>query len=174
MKKTILLLFCFIFGIGTLSAKENQIFPEEMSANKEIKVLKKGCPFSYPLPNGTIIECYAKKVDGSIDDFAEYNDYFVMQNGGLYSNTMHKIYKPNKANKLKKVDQASMLNDDKTLKLYDPLWEGSVRHHTRTIKINTQTGEYFMTGIQDNWMWYRNVTATGYCRPIYPKTNLAF
>ena len=41
---------------------------------------------------------------------------------------------------LKKVDQAKILGDNKTLKLYDPLWEGSIRHHMRTIKINTQTG----------------------------------
>ena len=67
---------------------------------------------------------------------------------------------------LKKVDRASMLNDGKTLKLYDPLWEWSIRHHMRTIKINTQTGEYFMTGTQDNWMWYRNITSSGYCRVI--------
>jgi hypothetical protein len=65
---------------------------------------------------------------------------------------------------MKKVDRASMLNDGVTLKLYDPLWQWSIRHHMRTIKINTQTGEYYMKGTQDNWMWYRNIVSSGYCR----------
>ena len=46
---------------------------------------------------------------------------------------------------------------------------GSLQHHMRTIKINTQTGDYYMKGTQDNWMWYRNITATGCCRVINPR-----
>lgn len=76
---------------------------------------------------------------------------------------MHKIYKTNKAEQLKKVDRVK-LNKDGLLSLYDPLWEWSIRHHMRIVKINTKNGEYYMTGTQDNWTWYRNITATGYCK----------
>jgi len=82
---------------------------------------------------------------------------------------MHKFYKPEQTHKLKKVDSAKVLRDGKTLKLYDPLWEWSIRHHIRTVKINTQTGEYFMKGTQDNFVWYRNITSSGYCKIIYPE-----
>ena len=87
-----------------------------------------------------------------------------MRDGHLYSNTMHKYYKPRKTHILKKVDRVKLVDNKKVLQMYDPLWEPSFRHHMRTIKINTETGEYYMKGTQDNWMWYRNITATGYCR----------
>ena len=166
MKKILLSLFSFLLMTNLVFAK-NVINPsDKILMKKDLTVLKNGTPFSYPLKEGDILECYAKRLDGSIDDFAEYNDYFIMKNGHLYSNTMHKIYKPHKSNILKKVDRASMLNDNKTLKLYDPLWEWSIRHHMRPIKKKKKTGEYFMKGTQDNWMWYRNITSSGYCRVI--------
>lgn len=139
---------------------------EYLMNKKDITVLNEGEPFSYPIPNGALIQCYAKKLDGSIDDFTEYNDYFLMKNGELYSNTMHKLYKPEKSTELKLVDRANIIGDGKTLKLYDPLWEGAGRRHKRTIKIDTSTGNYYMTGTQDNVMWYRNITTTGYCRML--------
>ena len=169
MKKLIVMVFSISLFANTAYAKTDLTCPDEILKKTELTVLTKGEPFSYPLPDGAIIECYAKRLDGSIDEFEEYNDYFLMRDGHLYSNTMHKLYKPDKIVKLKKVDRASMLGDKKTLRLYDPLWEWSIRHHMRTIKINTKTGEYFMTGTQDNWMWYRNITTSGYCRVIYPK-----
>lgn len=171
MKNLLMVIFSVVLLTGTACAKTDLTCPQEILDKKELTVLTKGEPFSYPLPNGSIIECYAKRLDGSIDEFEEYNDYFVMRDGHLYSNTMHKLYKPNKITKLKKVDRAGLLGDKITLRLYDPLWEWSIRHHMRTIKINTKTGEYFMTGTQDNWMWYRNITASGYCRVIYPEKN---
>lgn len=128
-----------------------------------LEVFDKGEGFEYPLQEGATIACYAKRIDGSVDAFKEYNDYFVFKNNKLYSNTMHKIYKPGKAEQLKKVDRVK-LNKEGLLSLYDPLWEWSIRHHMRTIKINTKNGEYYMTGMQDNWTWYRNITATGYCK----------
>ncbi len=128
-----------------------------------LEVIDKGEGFEYPLQEGATIACYAKRIDGSVDAFKEYNDYFVFKNNKLYSNTMHKIYKPGKAEQLKKVDRVKM-NKEGLLSLYDPLWEWSIRHHMRTIKINTKNGEYYMTGTQDNWMWYRNITAAGYCK----------
>lgn len=167
MKKFLLSVLGVCLLMNTVSAK-TYTCPDEMLKNKEVKVLTKGEPIPFPLPDGAIIECYAKRIDGSVDDFEEYNDYFVSYGGKLYSNTMHKIYKPEKAEQLKKVDQAKIVGK-KTLQLYDPLWEGSIRHHVRVIKINTETGEYYMKGFQDNWMWYRNITTTGYCRVIYPK-----
>ena len=163
MKKT------FVFVVGLLMSV-NMVFATDLSTPKilltkiGVTKLEKGEAFTYPLKEGQILECYAKKVDGSIDDFTEYNDYFVMRDGKLYSNTMHKYYKPEKTHLMKKVDQARLLSDSTTLKLYDPLWEWSVRRHKRTVKINTQTGEYYMKGTQDNWMWYRNITSTGFCR----------
>ena len=39
---------------------------------------------------------------------------------------------------------------------------GMVDTPVRRIKINTKTGRYFMSGTQDNWMWYRNITSSGY------------
>lgn len=167
MKKILILTLAIFMLTGMVMAKTNLTCPKEMTPDKVV-VLKQGEPFSYPIPEGAVIECYAKKIDGSIDDFEEYNDYFLMKNGKLYSNTMNKIYKSEKTKQLKKVDQARLLGDKKTLKMYDPLWEWSFRHHMRGVKINTKTGEYFMKGTQDNWMWYRNITATGYCRVVYP------
>lgn len=165
MKKlcSLVILSAFLFAATPAFAKTDLNCPKILLTKMRITKLTKGESFTYPLKEGDILECYAKRIDGSIDYFKEYNDYFVMRNGGLYSNTMHKFYKPEKTNILKKVDRVSMLGDKKTLKMYDPLWEGSVRRHQRTIKINTQTGEYYMKGTQDNWMWYRNITTTGYC-----------
>ncbi len=172
MKRYLLMAFLgLLFISGTAQARTDLTCPHDILAKKDLTVLTKGQSFSYPLPEGSVIECYAKRIDGSVDDFEEYNDYFVMRNGRLYSNTMHKIYKPHKMDKLKKVDRAGLQSDNKTLRLYDPLWEWSVRHHMRTVKINTKTGEYFMDGTQDNWMWYRNITSTGYCRVIYPDSK---
>lgn len=164
--KKILTLLCSLFLISNLALAKTDLNTPSKLLNKDLLILNKGESFSYPIKEGEIIACYAKKIDGSIDDFEEYNDYFVMRNGHLYSNTMHRIYKPQKINKLKKVDNARLLNDEKTLRLYDPLWEWSIRHHTRSIKINTKTGEYYMKGVQDNWTWYRNIVTSGYCKII--------
>ncbi len=168
MKKWFLVAFSVLLISNTVQAKTDLNCHDEVLAKKDLTVLTKGEPFSYPLPDGAIIECYGEKIDGSIKAFNEFNDYFVMRDGHLYSNTMHRIYKPHKADRLKKVDRAGLQSDKKTLRLYDPLWEWSGRHHKRTVKINIQTGEYFMNGTQDNWTWYRNITATGYCHVIYP------
>lgn len=157
MKKCLLVLLASLMAVAAVNADQ-------------LEVLTNGEAFNYPLQDGGVIACYAKRVDGSVDAFKEYNDYFVMKDGKLYSNTMHRIYKPNKAEKLKKVDQVR-LNKEGLLSMYDPLWEASIRHHMRTIKINTKTGEYYMNGTQDNWMWYRNITATGYCKAIEPKAE---
>lgn len=164
MKKVLIAILGLILTSNVVLATADLPTPKVLLTKIGMTKLTKGEAFKYPLQDGAILECYAKRVDGSIDDFTEYNDYFVMKNGNLYSNTMHKYYKPEKTHIMKKVDKASILNDGKTLKLYDPLWEPSIRRHKRTIKINTQTGEYYMKGTQDNWMWYRNITATGYCR----------
>ena len=164
MKKLLLTIFALLLSANFVFAATDLTTPKVLLTKIGVTKLEKGEAFSYPLKENQILECYAKRVDGSIDDFKEYNDYFVMRDGNLYSNTMHKFYKPNKTHKLKKVDQANVLNDGKTLKLYDPLWEPSIRRHYRRVKIDIQTGEYYMNGFQDNWMWYRNITTTGYCR----------
>ena len=166
MKKFLFVIYVLLLFPNLANAKTDLKTPENILQKKDITVLTKGETINYPLANESIIECYAKKIDGSIDEFEEYNDYFVVRNNRLYSNTMHKLYKPNRINKLKKVDRAKLLNGKITLKLYDPLWEASIRRHKRTIKINTKTGAYYMKGMQDNWMWYRNVVTSGYCRVI--------
>ena len=169
MKKFLFVILGIMLASNFAFAKTDLKNIPDIMMQKNPVVLESGSSFEYPIPEGAVIQCYGEKVDGSIDDFEKYNDYFLMRNGHLYSNTMHKIYKPNKADKLKKVDRVSLTNNNKILKMYDPLWEASIRHHMRIIKINIATGEYYMTGTQDNWMWYRNITATGYCRVIYPK-----
>ena len=148
----------------TTPVKKDTRTGHELVFAKELKVIKKGEPFSYPIPEGAVIECYAKKVDGSIDAFEEYNDYFVMQGGELYSDTLHRLYKPEKNNELKKVDRVSVTDGGTKLKMYDPLWEKNLRHHKRNVVIDLTTGAYHMTGTQDNAMWYRTITASGVCR----------
>ena len=148
----------------TTYAKKETRTGHELVFAKELKVIKKGEPFSYPIPEGAVIECYAKKIDGSIDAFEEYNDYFVMQGGELYSDTLHRLYKPEKNNELKKVDRVSVTDGGRKLKMYDPLWEKNLRHHKRNVVIDLTTGAYHMTGTQDNAMWYRTITASGVCR----------
>lgn len=150
--------------VTTTPVKKETRTGHELVFAKELKVIKKGEPFSYPIPEGSVIECYAKKIDGSIDAFEEYNDYFVMQGGELYSDTLHRLYKPEKNNELKKVDRVSVTDDGTKLKMYDPLWEKNLRHHKRNVVIDLTTGAYHMTGTQDNAMWYRTITATGVCR----------
>ena len=164
MKKVLIAILGLILTSNVVFAAKDISTPKVLLTKIGMTKLTKGEAFKYPLQDGAILECYAKRVDGSIDDFEEYNDYFVMKNGNLYSNTMHKYYKPEKTHIMKKADRVKLVNKKQTLKMYDPLWEPSIRHHFRTIKINTQTGEYYMKGIQDNWAWYRNITATGYCR----------
>lgn len=168
MKKNIfiiLLLFLFLacHAMPILSNKES-----DLMLSDNVKIIEKGEAINYPLDENSIIECYAKRIDGSVDDFREYNDYFIVKNGMLYSTTMQKVYKPEKNKKLKKVDNVKLTENNKVLQLYDPLWEGSIRHHMRTVKINLETGNYYMKGTQDNWMWYRNMVASGYCRAIKP------
>ena len=163
MKKTLLIILAIFMMTNIAIAKTDFTCPKEMMPDKVV-VLTKGEPFSYPIKEGAIIECYAKRFDGSIDDFKEYNDYFIMRN----SNTMNKIYKSEKPKQLKKVDRVSISRDTNILKMYDPLWEGSFRRHVRNIKINTSTSEYLMQGTQDNWMWCRTITSIGYCRVINP------
>ncbi len=166
MNRFLLIVFC-VFCIASQVVASNEVHrsAREMALARNLVVLNKGEAFSYPLSEGAVIQCYAKRIDGSVDAFHEFNDYFVMKDGTLYSNTMHKLYKPKKADKLKKVDRVNLV-DGGILKMYDPLWEPSIRHHMRHVKINTRTGEYYMDGTQDNWMWYRNITATGYCRAM--------
>ena len=164
MRKLFISIFSILLLANIVYAKTDLTCPKILLTKIGVTKFDKGNAFKYPLEENSILECYAKRVDGSIDDFKEYNDYFVMRDGHLYSNTMHKYYKPRKTHILKKVDRVKLVDNKKVLQMYDPLWEPSFRHHMRTIKINTETGEYYMKGTQDNWMWYRNITATGYCR----------
>lgn len=138
---------------------------------KNLKILDHGEAFSYPLPDNAVLECYAKRNDGSIEAFEEYNDYFISKKGKLYSTTMHQVFKPEKSDVYKKADQAHLMRDKKTLLIYDPLWVKTARWHQRQIKIDTQTGEYKMRSRQDNWMWYRKANTSGYCRVIPPQSN---
>ena len=168
MKKSLLficLLMCGILASQTAFA----IGDNEMALKQNVNVLKKGEAIEYPIPDGTTIECYGELLDGSIEAFNKFNDHFYMKNGILYSDTMNKLYKPEKKNYMKKVDRVKLMSDNKTIQMYDPLWEWSARHHKRVVKINIETGTYFMKAVQDNWRWYRNAIVTGYCRPIYNK-----
>ena len=140
---------------------------DTMALKRDLKVLTQGEPIPYPIPNGTTIECYAKKLDGSIEAFSEYNDYFYMKDGSLYSDTMKKLYKPDAKDPVKKVKKVKLV-DGNTIQIYDPLFEWSMRYHARVVKINKDTGAYFMKGVQDNWRWYRNIISTGYCRVANP------
>lgn len=164
MKKLILLILGMVISSNMIFASVDLLCPKILLTKIGINKFDKGEAFAYPLKEGQILECYAKRINGSIDYFTEFNDYFVMRDGNLYSNTMHKYYKPNKTHMLKKVDRVKMSSDNETLKLYDPLWELPLRRHVRKIEINTKTGEYYMQGSQDNMVWFRLVTATGVCR----------
>ena len=168
--KKILLVLALIAACATCYAKT--VLSEKEAGimlSDDIKVLKEGEAIDYPLADNSIIECYAKRIDGSIKEFTEYNDYFIVKDGTMYSSTMQKIYKPEKDKKLKKVDRVKLVDNDKVLRFYDPLWEGSLRQHLRVVKINLETGTYFMKAVQDNWTWYKNAVATGYCRAIKPE-----
>ena len=159
-----------LLAVSVLLVLQNIIFAQNdvnyMNKN-ELTVLTEGEAFQYPLNEGDIIECYAKRIDGSIDKFLEYNDYFIVKDGNLYSNTLNRMYKPKLADKLKKVDRVKLTDNNKTLQMYDPLWSKPGRRHIRIVKIEPATGKYFMKAAQDNWTWYRNAIATGYCRVIY-------
>lgn len=159
MKKILTILGILVFNIMLMHG---------VMASNQVKVLTEGEPFEYPIPNNTKIECYAKMIDGSIDGFAEYNDYFYMKDGVLYSDKMNELFKPGKNNPWKKVDRVKLKSDKKTLQMYDPLWKLPLRHHVRVVKIDISTGKYFMKAVQDNWTWYRNAIATGYCHVINP------
>lgn len=168
MKKKNLILFgiivCFVIFAQTVNAKGD----DTMALKRNLNVLTQGEPIPYPIPDGTTIECYAKKLDGSIDAFSEYNEYFYKKDGALYSDTMRKLYQPERKNYMKKIRTISLRDNGTVIQIYDPLFEWSLRHHKRVVKINKDTGVYFMKGYQDNWRWYRNIIATGYCRPINP------
>ena len=168
MKKSfvflVALLFCFIAIAQTANAKKE----DPTALSKNLKVLTQGEAIAYPIPNGSTIECYAKLIDGSIDAFKEYNDYFYMKDGVIYSDTMRKLYQPDNKELVKKVKKVKLVDNGKALRLYDPLSTWSLRRHVRVVKINLETGEYFMKAAQDNWEWYRNAVATGYCRVVKP------
>ena len=167
--KKILFVLVFVLACATSYAQVSLTQKEaDIMLSDDLKVLKEGEAINYPLADNSIIECYAKRIDGSIDKFAEYNDYFIVKDGKLYSTTMQKMYKPEKDKKLKKVDRVKITDSGKVLQFYDPLWEGSFRHHPRVVKIYLENGNYFMKAVQDNWTWYRNTISTGYCRVIKP------
>lgn len=168
MKKKFLVLAGSILCLALLAQTTFAKGDDTMALKKNLKVLTNGEAITYPIPDGTTIECYGKKLDGSIDAFSEYNDYFYMKDGKLYSDTMRKLYQPERKNHLKKVRSVKLTDNGKTIQIYDPLFEWSFRLHSRVVKINKETGVYFMKGVQDNWRWYRNIIATGYCKPIYP------
>ena len=165
MKKTLLtiLSFALLSGIAMANTTAN-------TNDKEILTLGEG--FTYPLPEGTVLECYAKNMNGKVKPFREYNDYYIVKNGELYSNTFHKFYKPKKADVLKKVDRVKLQEDKPILSLYDSLWEWSARRHQRHVVISTETGEYMMKAKQDNLIWYRTIKTSGYCRAVYPSSSL--
>lgn len=166
MKKSLLTAFSVII-CAILAIQATYAIGDNTNALKSnLKVLTKGEAIQYPIADGTTIECYAKMIDGSIEAFSEYNEYFIIKNGALYSDTMNKLYKPEKKNPMKKIGNVKYDTNKKTIQIYDPLWEWSARHHKRVVKINTETGTYFMKGKQDNWRWYRNAIAIGYCRAI--------
>jgi hypothetical protein len=168
MKKKFLVFAGSILCLALLAQTVIAKCDDTMALKRNLKVFTKGEAITYPIPEGTTIECYAKKLDGSIDAFSEYNDYFYMKDGKLYSDTMRKLYQPERKNKLKKVGKVKLTDNGNTIQIYDPLFEWSLRHHTRVVKINKETGTYFMKGVQDNWRWYRNIISTGYCRAINP------
>lgn len=165
MKKILVLVIVCLLCIGSAMANNT----DDILFSNKVSVMTKGEPIKWPLKDGSIIGCYAKMIDGSIDEFREYNDYFIVKDGDLYSPTMQKIYKAEKDKKLKKVDRVTLAKDGKTLRLYDPLWEGTMRHHKRNIKINILTGDYYMKAFQDNATWYRIAITSGYCKVISNK-----
>lgn len=167
MKRLLLTALSLLFVANMAQAKTDLNAPEKMLP-KKIEVISKGEAFNYPLPEGAIIACHAKMIDGSIDALAEFNDYYVVRDGILYSNFMHRFFKKNRAWKLNEVDQQRILSDGETLRMYDPLWTPTYRHHMRVVKINTKTGEYYADVTQDNWTWYREAKTTGLCKVIYP------
>ena len=152
-------LLCFALGAQIAYA----IGDDVTALSRNLKVLSKGGKITYPIQDGTVIECYAKRKSGSIDAFEEYNDYFYMKDRYLYSDTMNKLYKPEKKNFMKTVGNVKLVGKGTAIEINDPLWEWSIRHHKRTIKINIITGEYYMRGTQDNWVWFRDIVSKGYC-----------
>ncbi|MEE3349484.1 MAG: hypothetical protein VZR09_05535 [Candidatus Gastranaerophilaceae bacterium] len=168
MKKKFLVLAGSMLCLTVLAQAVMAFGDDTMALKRDLKVLTKGEAIEYPIPNGTTIECYGKKLDGSIDAFSEYNEYFYMIDGKLYSDTLRKLYQPERKNPMKRIRSVKLTDNGSTIQIYDPLFEWSLRHHKRVVKINKDTGTYFMKGVQDNWRWYRNIIATGYCRAIKP------
>ena len=60
MKRVLLVLLSMCFVTNIVMAKTDLTCPEQLLPKESINVLKKGEAFTYPLPEGAIIECYAK------------------------------------------------------------------------------------------------------------------
>ena len=89
MKKLIVMVFSISLFANTAYAKTDLTCPDEILKKTELTVLTKGEPFSYPLPDGAIIECYAKRLDGSIDEFEEYKTKSILH---FYEGPIDDIY----------------------------------------------------------------------------------
>lgn len=159
------ILIIFIYAICNtlfsfhINKKENK---------NKINILNTGEAFSYPLEDGSVIECYAKKTSGNTKEFKEYNDYFFLKNGTLYSNTLSKQENNDKEKDTGEIQKIILLDGKTTLKIYQEETKEREKIKKRDILINLPTGRYNMLLQEKTKFGYKKITTSGYCRALKP------
>lgn len=137
----LIILFTSVSNITAIAAKQNAI---------------------YTVEDGTKLECTAKRVRGSIDDYIETTDYYYFKNGKIYSPNLVKLYgkindNPKKVLKLK-------ITDDE-IKFKDRFYETWTMDY-KWVTIDRKTGEYKFSAKRDFGTWYRTANAIGQCKIV--------
>ncbi len=116
----------------------------------------------YTIEDGTKLECTAKRINGSIDDYIDTTDYYYFKNGKVYSPNLVKLYgkineDPRKVLKLK-------ITDDE-IKFKDRYYETWTMNY-KWVTIDRKTGEYKFSAKRDFGTWYRLANALGQCKIV--------
>ena len=116
----------------------------------------------YTIEDGTKLECTAKRISGSIDDYIDTTDYYYFKNGKIYSPNLVKLYgkineDPRKVLRLKITDDQIKFKDR-----YYETWTMNYKWAT----IDRKTGEYKFSAKRDFGTWYRLANAVGKCRIV--------
>ena len=146
MKKILLILTVFSFCISST-------FVSAAEQKKDV---------IYSVEDGVKLECNAKRVRGSIDDYIDITDYYYFKDGKIYSPNLVKLYgkindDPRKVLKLKITDSE--------IKFKDRFYETWTMDY-KWVTIDRKTGEYRFSAKRDFGTWYRTANAIGQCKII--------
>lgn len=113
----------------------------------------------YTVADGTRLKCTGQMVSGSIDDYKDIVDYYIIKNNRIYSKNLINLY-GNITKEPRKVLRQKITTDQISFK--DRFYETWVLNY-KWVKINRHTGEYTFNAKRDFGTWYRRANVIGKC-----------